>query len=645
MERLMAQESNNSWNPEQYYKVSRWGEGYFDIDRDGHMVVYPHSRQKGSSIKISEIIEELQSQKVQLPVILRFQDILRSQVDKLNNSFLNAIKKNNYAGTYTGVFPIKVNQMRKVVEEVVDAGAKFNYGLEAGSKAELLAVLVYNKNKDSLTVLNGCKDEDYLRLAMIGTKMGRRCVIVIENFHEVKEIIRLSKEMDVAPMIGLRARLSAKSRGKWAGSSGDKAKFGITISEILNTVELLKEHGMEQQLKLFHFHIGSQIADILVFKEAIAEAARIFAQLNKMGLQLQYFDVGGGLAVDYDGSQSKNDSSRNYRLTEYAADIVSTLQRICDEEGVAHPNIVSESGRAITAHHSCIITNVVDIIKPCCEEFDTRSTKGENHLVTQLRQTENLLNENNFQECFHEARSAREDSTNAFKLGVLSLTERAKAETIYGRIITKINTYLQENSFVPEELQNLDEQLACQYLCNFSVFQSAPDIWAIDQVLPIMPLDRLREEPLVTCTLADISCDSDGKIDHFIAEQGTGRSLKLHELDDKPYYLGLFLTGAYQDVMGDMHNLFGRLNEVHILDDRKKSGAFIIEKIIHGSTAADVLTFMQYDPKQMTDKVRENLLKQVSNGNINPHEAEEFTGFYEKCLQDTTYLKKGENHV
>ena len=414
---------SEKWDPEKYYKVSRWSDGYFGINSKGNVVVYPEKSQDGPVIDISKVIAEMKAENIRFPAVIRFHDILRSQVKNINTAFIDAINENSYTGRYAGVFPIKVNQMREVVEEIVDAGADFNYGLEAGSKAELLAVLAYNKNGESLTILNGYKDEEYLKLAMLGTKMGRKCLIVIENYYEVEQIIRISKEMNVSPMIGLRSKLSAKSRGKWAGSSGDRAKFGLTIPEILNAVSQLKKHNLDQSIKLLHFHIGSQISDIRVIKEAIGEAARTYCELQKMDLSLEFIDIGGGLGIDYDGSLSKNDSSKNYSLSEYATDIVTTVQQICDETGIDHPNIVSESGRAVTAHHSCIVTEVVDIIKPYSEDFDTSAVDGEHILVSNIRETLDNISQDNFQECFHDARSYREDGTNAFKFGVLNLSE------------------------------------------------------------------------------------------------------------------------------------------------------------------------------------------------------------------------------
>ena len=634
----MSVENTSSWDPDSYYSISRWSEGYFGVNAKGNLAA--HTTTGSDSIDFMDIIKEMKSENISFPAVIRFHDILRDRVKNLNNAFIEAIEEYDYKALYTGVFPIKVNQMREVVEEIVEAGAGYDYGLEAGSKAELLAVLAYNKNRHSLTVLNGYKDSDYIRLALLGNKMGRRCCIVVENFSELKDIIEISNEMNVEPILGLRAKLSAKSRGKWASSSGDSAKFGLTIPEILNAVKVLKANNMAACIKLFHFHIGSQVSDIGIFKEAIGEGARIYSELCKMGLRLKYFDVGGGLGIDYDGSKSKNDSSKNYNLQEYASDIVSALKQVCDEEGVDHPNIVSESGRAVTAHHSCVITNVIGTKQPSLDDFSTDSTDQEHSIVKNIRDVEEKLNKENFQEVFNDAAGYREDCLNAFKLGVISLEERAKIETIYWRILQKISDSTKDGDNLSDEFQDLENRLARHYLCNFSVFQSAADIWAVDQLLPIIPISRLNEEPTVKCTIADITCDSDGKIGQYInAEEGSSSTIKLHQLNEEPYYIGLFLTGAYQDVMGDMHNLFGRLNEVHVFYDAGDKSKFYIEEVIKGSSSEMVLSTMQYNPEYMAARVKKNIDKQIKAGKMAPREGVKLNDFYEACLKDYTYLK------
>jgi arginine decarboxylase len=622
------------------YNVKRWGSGYFSVNDLGHLCVLPERREDGPRIDFMEVINEIRDQKIAFPAVIRFQDILRSQVRLLNTTFREAIAEYGFTGEFFGVYPIKVNQLREVVEEILEAGEPFNHGLEAGSKPELMAALAYNENPAALTILNGYKDEEYIRLALLGRKLGRKIVIVVENVSEFDLIIRLAKEMKVAPLIGIRSKLSVQGGGRWASSSGDRAKFGLTCSEILNGIALLKKHGMADCLKLLHFHIGSQVPDIRIIKEAVAEAGRIYVDLALSGIRIEYFDVGGGLGIDYDGSRSATNSSRNYSLQEYAQDIVSGIQQVCDEVGVPHPNIVSESGRYITAHHSCVITNVVDNIHQTNSSFATEKIVDEHILLTNIRESAETLTEQNFQEIFNDAQQTKGDAIYAFKLGVVSLEERARIETLYWQIISRISRMLTKLDFVPEELQQVEELKASQYLCNFSVFQSAADTWAIHQVLPIMPVMRLDEQPEQRCSLVDITCDSDGKVNHFIAQSGFDQSLLLHNLNpDEDYFIGLFLTGAYQDVMGDMHNLFGRLNEVHIYCDDDDPADFYIEEVIKGNSAEKVLETMQYNPDMMARYVKKEIDRQIQRGNIQPREGVRLVDFYEECLAGYTYLK------
>jgi arginine decarboxylase len=622
------------------YNVKRWGSGYFSVNDRGHLCVLPERREDGPRIDFMEVINEIREQKISFPAVIRFQDILRSQVRLVNTTFRETIEEYHYQGKFFGVYPIKVNQLREVVEEILDAGEPYNHGLEAGSKPELMAALAYNENPEALTILNGYKDEEYIRLALLGRKLGRKIIIVVENVSEFKLIIRLAGEMKVEPMIGIRSKLSVQGGGRWASSSGDRAKFGLTCSEILNGIALLKKHNMADCLKLLHFHIGSQVPDIRIIKEAVAEAGRVYVDLALSGIKIEYFDVGGGLGIDYDGSRSATNSSRNYSLQEYAQDIVSGIQQVCDEVGVPHPHIVSESGRYITAHHSCVITKVVDTIHQTNSTFATEKIADEHILLTNIRESAETLNDKNYQEIFNDAEQIKDDAIYAFKLGVVSLEERARIETLYWQIISRISRILSKMDFVPEELQQIEELKASQYLCNFSVFQSAADTWAINQVLPIMPVMRLDEQPDQRCSLVDITCDSDGKINHFIAQNGFDQSLLLHTLNSaEDYYVGLFLTGAYQDVMGDMHNLFGRLNEVHIYCDDDDPADFYIEEVIKGNSAEKVLETMQYNPDMMARYVKKEIDRQIQRGNIQPREGVRLVDFYEDCLAGYTYLK------
>ncbi len=635
----------NEWNREEAektYNILTWGEGYFDINDSGEVVVKTTEGDK--PIIIKKVIEEMKAQKVALPAVIRFHDILRSQVKKINKTFRDIIDEADYRGKYCGVYPIKVNQMREVVEEIVDAGEKYDYGLEAGSKPELLAVLAYNTNYNSLTILNGYKDEDYLSLALLGTQLGRKIVIVIEKFSELKKVIALSKKFKIKPLIGLRGKMSNMGKGRWAKSTGDRAKFGLSISEMIRAVDLLEENDMKECIKLFHFHIGSQISDIRTLKAAINEGARIYTQLYKMGCELEYFDAGGGLGIDYDGSRSDSESSINYHLNEYVADIVYGLKQICNLESVPHPNIVTESGRAITAHHSLVVTDVVDKISVTQAEFDIKPQTGEHHLVANMREMIDWeMDEDNFQEIYNEAVQIKEQGLNAFNLGVITLEERARLETIFWLTVNRVMAFTKTLDHVPEYMHQLKDQIAPQYLCNFSVFQSAADHWAIDQLLPVMPLTRLNERPEESCSIADITCDSDGIIRKFINQDGISPTMAIHDLNpDERYYIGLFLTGAYQDVMGDMHNLFGRLNEVHVYADDDDPEGFYIEEIIRGNTASMVLSTMQYNPEYMAQKMKKDVSKVVTSGSMPPREGVKWVDFYEDCLTSYTYLNRNE---
>lgn len=626
---------------EELYRVKRWGAGYFEIGDNGNLHIMPSQNNDSLRIDFKAVIDEIRAEGIQFPVVVRFHDILRAQVDKLNQIFRDTIEAANYQANYLGVYPVKVNQMREVVEEIVDAGEKYQFGLEAGSKAELLTVLAYNTNQGSLTILNGYKDQEFMRLAFMGLLMGRRIIIVVEKFSELQMIANLSKELGVTPEIGLRAKMSVKGRGKWEGSGGDRAKFGLSTSELVAAVRFLKKENLDPYLKLLHFHIGSQLTDIRAIKDAITEGARLYCGLRNLGAPLEFVDVGGGLGIDYDGSKSTNDSSRNYSIKEYVGDIVYGMQEICNAEAIPHPILVSESGRALTAHHSCVVTEIVGEIKPQSSQITVKSDPNDHYIVSNIRElSENLDDYPSSQEVYNDADDWKEQAINAFKLGVLNLEQLATVETLYWQIMEVVLKRLENASFVPDELLDIEVQTASQYLGNFSVFQSAADTWAIDQVLPVVPITRMNEKPTVTCSLVDITCDSDGKIDKFIGEDGTQPTIKMHSLQpDEKYYVGLFLTGAYQDVMGDMHNLFGRLNEVHIFSYDDDPEDFYIEEIVRGSSVENVLNIMQYQPKAMAQDVKRVIDKQISQGKIKPRDGVKLIDFYEACLDGYTYLK------
>jgi len=651
-EKQLTEKAPEQWSvtdSKKLFLVQKWGDGYFDINDKGNLCARPNKAapKGGPSIDIKEVLEEVKSRGIELPIVIRFQDILRSRVVEINRIFRETIAEANYRAAYFGVYPIKVNQMREVVEEVVDAGKPFHYGLEAGSKPELLAVLSMPLDEKCLTVLNGYKDEDYLRLALLGQKMGRQMVIVIEKFSEIPMLIRIAEEMKIEPVIGFRAKLASKGAGKWAASSGDRAKFGLAIPEIVQAIELLKSQHKQHWVKLFHFHIGSQIPDIKTLKDALTEGARIYCKMSKMGVPLTYFDVGGGAGVNYLGSTSNNSEiAINYTLKDYVADVVYIMKQICDLEGVEHPHLVSESGRTVTAYHSCIITNVFGSIKQLENIQNTDKKTGEHIIVSNMRDLYTELQKNNVVEIYNDALIKKDDAIAAFKLGVLDLEERGKVETLFNLIIKRImeleDKDTEEKSIDLESLQN---HFCSQYLCNFSVFQSAPDTWGIGQILPIMPLSRLNEKPTVKATLADITCDSDGKIDNFLSMGGGIKKTTYfhpikanHEATDE-YHVGIFLTGAYQDIMGDMHNLFGRLNEVHVYLDDEDPTDFYIEEFIPGNSAQQVLKTLQYSPEQMAKSVKSVIDTQVKRGKLRPREGVELCDYYDKCLGSYTYLK------
>ena len=619
------------------YQISRWGEGYFAINDKGDLCVRPNKGvSTGPVINIMEVVEEMKLKKIALPAVIRFHDILRSQVIKINKTFRSTIEEAKFNGSYFGVYPIKVNQMREVVDEIIDAGSSYNYGLEAGSKPELLAALAMNQNQNSLTIINGYKDQDFLRLALLGIQVGRKVIVVIEKYSELIALMKLSQELNVEPLIGFRAKLSTKSSGKWAGSSGDYAKFGLTVPEILQGLNYLKQMGKEHCLKLFHFHIGSQIPDIKTIKDSITEGARIFTKLVKEGARLEYFDVGGGAGVNYDGT-----ASINYTLEDYVNDVVYILKQICDLEDVPHPHIVTESGRTITAHHSCVITNVFGSIEIGRENYPTEKKMNEHVLVSNMRDLVNDLKESNYRDVYADATQIKGDCISAFKLGILTLDERAKVETLYWKICRMIIELAKKDEYAPDEILALKSQLSQQYLCNLSIFQSAPDTWGIGQILPVVPIHKLNIKPEVLASVADITCDSDGKIDCFLSPDGAVSSIPVHKLEEnEDYYIGLFMTGAYQDIMGDNHNCFGRLNEVHVFSDDDDPTDFYIEEVIDGNKASQVLSTLQYNPETMAQTVKSLIDAQVKRGKIRPREGVDLTDFYEHCLRSYTYLSK-----
>ncbi|MEO8218644.1 MAG: biosynthetic arginine decarboxylase [Acidobacteriota bacterium] len=622
------------------YLINRWGSGYFGVNEQGLVTVSP-LKEAGTAIPILEVLNEAVAQGLRAPMLIRFQDLLRHRVQSLNAAFQRGISEHNYRGTYRGVFPIKVNQLREVVEEILDAGSPFNYGLEVGSKPEIFAGLAVHTDPDSLIICNGYKDESFIRMAMIGRKLGKRVILVTEKLSEVRLIVKIAAEMNVEPLIGMRVRLLSKGAGKWATSGGEHAKFGLSTSEILDAIGILKQAGMSDSFKLLHFHIGSQIPDILTIKRAVREAARYYAKLQKMGQKLEYLDVGGGLAIDYDGSRTSFHSSMNYTIEEYATDIVYNIMDICDEEGVAHPNIVSESGRAIVAHHSVLVVEAFGSIEKTPFAEEKAEVPGTHHkLVRELLDIENSLTERNLTQAWHDLIQIKEESQKMFELGILDLDVRGGVEILYWRILEDIAKRASEDEAtnLSEEISNVRLELADQHICNFSVFQSLLDHWALGQLFPIVPIHRLDERPTLESTLVDITCDSDGKVSKFIDTDDVRETLPLHEIGTGPYYLGIFLTGAYQDIMGDIHNLFGRVNEVHVFLDEDEEGGFYIEETIPGNTIAEVLGMTQYDRNELEKKMKAQIDAAIKQDRLKPTEGMRLLADYERGLRDQTYL-------
>ncbi len=621
------------------YLVRRWGAGYFDVNEAGQMVVQPDGA-RGSKIPIIEVVEEARREGLGTPLLVRFQDILRHQVKKLNAAFSAAIEDNKYRGRYRGVFPIKVNQLREVVEEILDAGRPSHFGIEVGSKPEVYAALSIHSDPDSLIVCNGYKDDAFIRTALLGRKLGKRVILIAEKLSEVRAIVRVAKEMGVEPMIGLRTRLVSKGAGKWATSAGEHAKFGLTTSEILQAIQILKDAEFSNAFKLIHFHIGSQVPDIQIIKRAVREAARHYAKLRKMGQQIEYLDVGGGLAIDYDGSRSTFHSSMNYSLEEYARDVIYNVADICDEEKVPHPDVISESGRALVAHHSVLVVEAFGSIEKQPVAEVSIDAGSDHKLVLELADVVERLKPETLGECWNDLQAVKEEAQKRFELGLIELPVKARVEELFWGIARRMLAMLAsgEDVEVPDSLQDLKPQIADQFICNFSVFQSLLDHWALGALFPIVPLNRLAEPPTTESTIVDITCDSDGKISKFIDLQDVRETLLLHAFDGKPYHLGIFLTGAYQDIMGDIHNLFGRVNEAHVFLDDDEEAGYYIEETIEGNTIKDVLAMTQWDTHDLVSKLKAQVESAIKQDRLKPTEGMRLIAEYERGLKDQTYL-------
>lgn len=618
------------------YNIQGWGVNYFAINEQGHVTVTP--KKDDVTIDLKELVEDLQLRDVALPVLMRFPDILDNRIEKITQCFKNAAEEYAYQAQNYIVYPIKVNQMRPIVEEIISHGQKYNIGLEAGSKPELHAVLATNFDSDSVIICNGYKDEDYVELALLAQKMGRRIYLVVEKLNELKLINSIAKRLKIKPNIGIRIKLASSGSGKWEESGGDGSKFGLTSSELLDAMEYLEKHHLKECLQLVHFHIGSQITKIRRIKIALREASHFFVQLCINGFDIRFVDIGGGLGVDYDGTRSANsESSVNYSIQEYVNDSVSTFVDVCTKNNIPHPNIITESGRSLTAHHSVLVFEVLETSGSPEWEDDHELGQWDHELVKDLYDIWDTLNQPRVLEAWHDAQQIREESLDRFSLGLIDLKTRAQIERLYWSIARDIQSIASGMRHVPEELKNLSKLLADKYFCNFSVFQSLPDSWAIDQIFPIMPIHRLDEKPDRTATFQDITCDSDGKIDNFISTRNLSNYLPVHKLkSNEPYYIGVFLVGAYQEILGDLHNLFGDTNVVHIGVDGK---TYTIDKIIDGETVAEVLEYVQYNPKKLVRNVETWVTASVKKGTISATEGKEFLSNYRSGLYGYTYLE------
>ena len=621
---------------EELYNVKGWGVNYFGINEKGHAYVSP--RKDGVKVDLKEVVDELNSRDITAPVLLRFPDILDNRIEKTAECFDRAEKEYNYKADHFIIYPIKVNQMRPVVEEIISHGKKYNLGLEAGSKPELHAVLATNMDSDSLIICNGHKDQNFIELALLAQKMGKRVFLVIEKMPELVSIARAAQKLGVRPNLGIRIKLASSGTGKWQESGGDASKFGLNSAELLQALQTLDEMGMHDCLKLIHFHIGSQITKIRRISTALREAAQFYVQLHAMGFNVEFVDCGGGLGVDYDGTRSSNSaSSGNYSLQEYGNDGVYTFADAANKNNIPHPNLITEGGRSLTAHHSVLILDVLECASMPYMPEDFQPAEGDHQLVRDLTEIWDKLSSRSMLEDWHDAQDIRDEALDLFRHGIIDLKTRAHIESLYWSITHEISDLVHHQKHVPDELRNLDKTMADKYFCNFSLFQSMPDSWGIDQLFPIMPIARLDEKPTRSATLQDITCDSDGKICTYVNYNQQTSYLPLHAIrEGEHYYIGVFLVGAYQEILGNMHNLFGDTNAVHITID---GDDYNIEKTIDGETVADVLEYVQYDPKRLVRRLETWVSKAVKEGKITIEEGKEFIYNYRSGLYGYTYLE------
>ena len=624
---------------EKIYNIDNWGDGFFSINRKGHVCVHPSPNSK-YAIDLRTLVDDLIKRKIKPPILLRFMDVLKGRIAGINRAFKSAIDTYEYPAGYQTFFPIKVNQQRQVVEAITEFGEKYKIGLEVGSKPELVAAISFATGKKLSILCNGYKDNDFIETILYANKIGYDITIIVEKLFELEKIIALSEKIGIKPKLGIRVKLSSKGTGKWATSGGSDAKFGLKISELLAAIDLLKEHDLLDHVKLLHFHIGSQITKIDKIKTALIEGSRIYVEMKKMGVALEYLDIGGGLGVDYDGSKSSYFSSVNYSIEEYANDVIYQVKNICVEAGVPCPNIISESGRAIVAHYSVLITNILNTntqnALPDYEEVLKEADKL-SPTVKKLHAIYTSLDRHSLREDYHDTLQLIQEAVSLFNLGYLTLHDRALSEWLCNKIFIKINSLVERMRPVPDELQNFQLSLRQTYFANFSLFQSVPDSWAIDQLFPIMPLQRLSQKPDVMATLADITCDSDGEVSSFVGEHGKAKFLPLHKvMADEDYYIGFFMIGAYQEILGDMHNLFGDTNAVHVTFNKKTN--YKIDTVIQGDATWESLKYVQYKGPEILKHVRDTLEKRVASRKVSFEETSHFTELLDKMLLSYTYL-------
>ena len=620
------------------YNVPHWGEGYFGINEAGRLEVHPPGDDR-LRVDLLELVQDLKRRGLRTPLLIRFSDLLASRVTQLVTSFETAIEQYGYQGRFRGVYPIKVNQQRQVVEEIIQFGASKGIGLEAGSKPELLVALALLDTPDALIICNGYKDRAYIETALLAQKLGRTPLIVIDRFEEIDLVVKTVNELGIRPHLGLRARLTTKGAGKWVESTGDRSKFGLSASEIVDAVERLRAEDMLECLELVHFHIGSQITAIRAHKDAIKEASRVYVGLHQMGALPRFLDVGGGLGVDYDGSKTNFHSSKNYSMQEYANDVVAFIQEACDESDVPHPEIVTEAGRAMTAHHSVLVFDILGVNEMISGHAPKPVTEDDPKVIQDLHHIWLTTSNKNVQESYHDVLQLREEASSLFSLGYLDLHTRARSERLFWNCCEKILHIVHDLDYVPEDLEDLERGLADTYYGNLSVFQSAPDHWAVKQLFPVMPIHRLDEKPTRRGVIADLTCDSDGKISKFIDQRDVKDTLELHPWTHEPYYLGMFLVGAYQEILGDLHNLFGDTDAVHVRLDRE--GGYHVEHVVEGDSVEEVLAYVQYDRRTLVEIVRRTIEQALRRGQISIEESAQLRRRFEQGLSDYTYLSSG----